>query len=237
MPSLCVAPGMTLTSLIESAKQSANSVSNSCTIFCCPSVISGPIVTSLRIRVTRSGFHGSVSLVKIESGSLSFSVVRQTGCEMFVDSVSELSACLGLKDCGTSLAGASSVLGPPIEPAVCFVTFIVVNLMLGFRCELSLCKIVVFEPWFLQIATVSVKKSCFARKRRRRGFPSKNSQPPLLSKTSNSPSTSMSPSLIFPCQTAFDGTIFPSAMHSRLLDVFHFPIVCFIRLKTDQQMA
>src|ERR1700678_33874 len=166
--------------------------------------------------------------------------MRYTGCGRSVDSVLEALVRSVSKSCGTSLAGGSGISGPPIEMAVCFafaVRFVVTTSVLGFCCVIFLCRTVVFEPLSPQIVTVSVKKSCFAPKRCRRGFPSKNSQLPLLSKTSNSLSTSIFHSFIFPCHTALDGTTFPSAMHNRFLDVFHLPILCFSRLTTDQHMA
>ena len=69
------------------------------------------------------------------------------------------------------------------------------------------------------------------------GFPNRNAHPPLLSKTSNSPSNVTPPSTITPFHTASEGMISPLAIRSRRLDNPHPDNLCLTIRNTDEHMA
>src|ERR1700678_624233 len=85
--------------------------------------------------------------------------------------------------------------------------------------------------------TVSGQYACVAQNIRRSGFPKRNTQLPLLSKTSNSPSIVTPPSCILPLHTADDGMIVPFPILSLLSDLFHFPSRCLTFSNTVTHIA
>ena len=165
MLSLWMAPGIALTSLMASVKQSAKSPSNLCISSCCESVMSGPMGTSCRIQATHSALNGLVLRVRMES----FSSVVMTYTSCGAGSVPSWpgigqlpwSSCLTLRVRLTPWVLGSYSLG-------------LVSLF---------CRTVVVL-FFDLISTVSVLKFCIALNHHKSGLPSRNAQLPPLSKTS-----------------------------------------------------
>lgn len=69
------------------------------------------------------------------------------------------------------------------------------------------------------------------------GFPNRNSHPPLLSKTSNSPCVLMPAIITSPLHVAFNGTRVLLAILSCLTDTPQFPRQCFTFSKAVAHMA
>lgn len=98
MFSLWAAPGTTVTSLIDRAKQSANSHSKLTILVCCSSVRSSPMVSSESIASTRSVLNGSEWRVKTPLSRSLVSNFCLAPTLSFVEAVSifhTLSSCSG----------------------------------------------------------------------------------------------------------------------------------------------